>query len=424
MRVVIIGSGLMGVSTAYFLARQGHHVTVLERREQAGMETSFANSGMVTPSQADPWNSPASFTQILSLLTRRDSPLSFRAGSLFSMAGWAVSFALNSTPSRFRSSLQKNALLANYSLGVFETIRAETALAYDFGDYGTLKLYRREKTFRKAVGLSRAMASMGVRLEILDARGVIEREPALAAIGSDICGGVYYPDDEAGDAHKFCRELAGRAAAMGCEFRFNTEVLDIRGGGGGIDTIITSAGPIDADAYVLAAGCYSAELGRKLGLSIPVQPIKGYSITIPLNGWRNGPRMPVIDDARHIAVSPLGGRLRTAGMAEFAGIDTRVRDDRIRSLVAFLDEIYPEFKGFRQASETVPWAGLRPYCCDGVPLIGPTPIANLYLNTGQGHLGWSLSAGSGKLLADHLSGRDTEIPIQPYFLDRFRVPSN
>lgn len=419
MRIVIIGSGLMGVSTAYFLVRNGHEVTVLDRRDSAGMETSFANSGMVTPSQADPWNSPASVAGLFTFLFRKDSPLVFRPSTMFSLIGWALVFLRNSTPTRFRTSLEKNAALANYSLEIFRDIRREAGISYDYRDNGTLKFYRNSKSFDKAVKVNQSLASMGVNLEILDPGGVIEREPALQGIGNRIRGGVYYPDDESGDAHKFCRELAGEAEKLGCEFRFNTEVTGIRRTSNRIDTLSTNQGEFTADAYVVAAGCYSWPLGNKFGLSVPVRPIKGYSITMSLHGWENKPCMPVIDDSRHIAVAPLGDRLRVAGMAEFAGLDTSIRADRIARLAEFLDEIYPDFSRFRDDSLAVHWSGLRPYCRDGVPIIGPTAVSNLYLNTGQGHLGWSLSAGSGKLLADYISGNNTDIDIAPYNINRF-----
>ncbi|MEX2523650.1 MAG: D-amino acid dehydrogenase [Gammaproteobacteria bacterium] len=419
MRIVIIGSGLMGVTTAYFLARNGHQVTVLERRESAGMETSFANSGMVTPSQADPWNSPASLARLFSLLFRKDSPLVFSPSTVVSLIKWSLVFLRNSTPGRFHASLEKNAALANYSLGIFRSIRRETGISYDYSENGTLKLYRNERSFDKAVKMNQSLSSMGVNLEILDSGGVLEREPALHGIGGRISGGVYYPDDEAGDAHKFCRELAGEAEKLGCEFRYNTEVTGMRYTDHCINAVSTSRGEFTGDAYILAAGCFSVPLAKKLGISVPIRPIKGYSITMNLNGWEDGPAMPVIDDARHIAVTPLGDRIRVAGMAEFAGLDTSIRADRIRRLAGFLDEIYPDFSSFRDISRAGQWAGLRPYCWDGVPVIGPTAITNLYLNTGQGHLGWSLSAGSGKLLADYLSGEKMDIAIDPYRIDRF-----
>jgi len=289
---------------------------------------------------------------------------------------------------------------------------------------GTLKLYRDGKAFAKAVKVNQALGATGVHNEILDPGGVIEQEPALQGIADSVRGGVYYPDDEAGDAHKFCRAVALEAEKLGCEFQFNTEVLDIHQAGSRVDTVLTTRGEYTGDAFVLAAGSYTALLGKKSGISVPVRPIKGYSITMGRNGWENAPRIPVIDDVRHVAVIPLGDRIRVAGTAEFAGLDASVNMHRIRPLTGFLDEIYPDFRRFRDDSGAVLWAGLRPYCRDGVPIIGPTAVSNLYLNTGQGHLGWSLSAGSGKLLADYISGNKTDIDIAPYGINRFQKSDN
>jgi D-amino-acid dehydrogenase len=420
MRIIIIGSGLIGVTSAYFLARHGHAVTVLDRHEAAGMETSYANGGMVTPSQADPWNSPASLAKLISLLLDRDSPLLFRPAALLPLLGWALLFLRNSSPARYRASLRKNAVLANYSLEVFKQIQEDTGIAYDRLQRGTMKVYREAKAFRKARAVSQALTASGVNLEILDPAGVVVQEPALAAGSASISGGVYFPEDESGDAHKFCRALAAEAEKLGAEFRYNAGVTSFRRSRGAIEAVLTDAGELAADCYILAAGSESVGLAGQLGVPVPVRPIKGYSITMDMNGWRQGPGMPVIDDSRHIAITPLGRRLRVAGMAEFAGMDRSIRPDRIAQLQRQLDEIYPEFSHYRDDDSATVWAGLRPYCRDGVPLIGRTAVDNLYLNTGHGHLGWSLSAGSGKLLADYIHAGETDIDIELYRPQRFR----
>jgi len=419
VRVIVIGAGLLGVSTAYFLARTGHEVIVIERRGDAGMETSYANSGMVTPSQADPWNSPGTLKRLLGWLGNEASPFIVNPSVLPSMLGWGLSFLRNAGRNRFRASLLSNATLANYSLDTFSLIRSEADVCYDQLLNGTMKLYRDAEAFDKVAGVSDALREAGVRHEILDADGVTAREPALRDIAADISGGVYYPDDEAGDAHKFCVELRTLAQEKGAEFRFGTPVTDIRYSGARISSIITPGEVFTADACVVAAGSYSGRLCRLLGLKLPVRPIKGYSITLDRSGWSAGPAMPVIDDFRHVAITPLGMRIRAAGMAEFAGFDTDVDSRRIDVLLGILDEIYPGFTPVRDDSSGRSWAGLRPYCADGVPIIGPARYRNLYLNTGHGHLGWSLSAGSGRLLADIISGRETDIDPAPYRYARF-----
>ena len=419
MRIVIIGAGLLGASTAYFLTRAGHQVTVLERRDGAGMETSFANSGMVTPSQADPWNSPGTLRRLLARLGSEASPFILNPSVLPSLLGWGVAFLRNSGHTRFRSSLEKNVVLANYSLGTFGLLRRETDIFYDQLLLGTLKVYREDAAFASAVTVSDVLHTLGVNHEILDVDGVVAREPALADIAGQIRGGVYYPDDEAGDAHKFCRELTVLARHGGADFRFGTEVRDIRHAGGRIGAVVTPGQVYTGDAYVLAAGSYSVLLGRMLGLKLPIRPVKGYSITLNRDGWGGGPSMPLIDDSRHVAVTPLGRRIRVAGMAEFAGYNTAIDSSRIDRLLQVLEDIYPAFTGFMNSATAQYWAGLRPYCCDGVPIIGRASHSNLYLNTGHGHLGWSMSVGSGRILADIISGRDTGIDATPYSYDRF-----
>lgn len=419
MRVIVVGAGLLGVSTAYFLARSGHEVTILERRGDAGMETSYANSGMVTPSQADPWNSPGTLKRLLGWLGNEASPFIVNPSVIPSMLGWGLSFLRNAGRERFRASLARNATLANYSLDTFRLIRSESQVHYDQILNGTMKLYRNAEAFDKAAAVSDTLREAGVRHEILDAEGVTAREPALRNIAAEISGGVYYPDDEAGDAHKFCSELRVRAEEKGAEFRFAAPVTDIRHSGGRISSVITPGRVFTADACVIAAGSYSVGLCRLLGLKLPVTPVKGYSVTLARGGWADGPAMPVIDDFRHVAVTPLGTRIRAAGMAEFAGFDTDVDSRRTDVLLGILDEIYPGFAAVRDMGSIRRWAGLRPYCVDGVPVIGPARYRNLYLNTGHGHLGWSMSAGSGRLLADIISGRETDIDAAPYRFARF-----
>lgn len=419
MRIIVIGAGLLGVSSAYFLARAGHEVTVLDRRERVGMETSFANSGMITPSQADPWNSPGTIKRLLALLGDANSPFTLKPSVLPSLLGWGLAFLRNSGRKRFHASLVNNAVLANYSLDTFRFIRRESDIRYDQLLNGTMKLYRDAGAFDKASAVSDVLREAGVKHEILDPAGVIEREPALSDIAADVSGGVYYPDDEAGDAHKFCTGLSALAEPLGVDFRFNTAVTDIRHAGDRIGSVVTAGEVFTADAYVLAAGSYSVQLGRLLDLKLPIRPVKGYSITLDRGGWTGAPAMPVIDDFRHVAITPLGERMRVAGMAEFAGYNTAIENERIRRLSAILDEIYPAYTSYRNNEGARCWAGLRPYCCDGIPIIGRAGYSNLFLNTGHGHLGWSMSAGSGRLLADIVSGRDTDIDPAPYRYERF-----
>lgn len=417
MRIAVIGAGLIGVSTAYFLGRAGHGVVVLDRREGPGLETSFANGGMITPSQADPWNAPGIAGKLLRWIGREDAPVLLRTRSLLPMLRWGLAFLRNSSPRRFRANLLKNVRLARYSLEVLRGLRRETALQYDEAANGTMKFYRDARSLRESEWLTRELADAGVRCERLDARGVIEREPALEAIAPDIAGGLFFPDDESGDAYKYCVSVARLAAGAGVEFRYGVAVEAIRSAGDRVDAIVTPAGEIRADCYVLAAGGCSTLLGRTAGVGIPVEPVKGYSLTLDMGDWSRAPVIPLVDDDLHVAATPLAGRLRVAGTAEFAGHDLDVTQHRIRPLLKFVSRLFPRER--IDEAQTRRWAGLRPYSCDGVPILGATRLRNLFLNTGHGHLGWSMAAGSGKLVADLIGGAAEELPSSPYGLERF-----
>lgn len=419
MRIAIIGAGLIGVSTAYFLGRAGHSVVVLERREGPGLETSFANGGMITPSQADPWNAPGIAGKLLRWIGREDAPVLVRARSVPPLLGWGLAFLRNSSHERFKINFANNARLARYSLEVLRQLRRDTDLRYDSAAVGTMKFYRDPRSLRESAWLTRELEGAGIRFESLDATGVIAREPALEPIAGDIAGGMYFPDDESGDAHKYCAGLAQLAANGEVEFRYGTPVQSIDCVSGRVAALTTPAGAVRADRFVLAAGSYSTALARTAGFSIPVQPVKGYSLTLDIGGWDPVPRTPLVDDDLHVAATPLAGRLRVAGTAEFAGFDLELRKERLRPMLGFVSRLFPRQAARINESRVQAWAGLRPYACDGVPVLGPSPLANLFLNTGHGHLGWSMAAGSGKLVADLICDRRPDLDAAPYRLDRF-----
>jgi len=417
MRIAIIGAGLIGVSTAYFLGKSGHTVVVLDRREGPGLETSFANGGMITPSQADPWNAPGIALKLLRWLGREDAPVLLRARSLPSMLRWGLAFLRNSSRPRFRANLRKNVRLAAYSLDVLRGLRRDAGLHYDEAANGTMKFFRDPRSLRESQWLTRELRDAGVSCEVLDAAGVIAREPALEAVAAEVAGGLFFPDDESGDAHAYCGNLARLAAGAGVEFRYGVGVETIRTGGARIEVVSTSAGEVHADCWVMAAGSYSPQLARLAGIGIPVQPVKGYSLTLDLAGWHRPPVVPLVDDDLHVAATPLAGRLRIAGTAEFTGHDLNLKPERTRPLLQFASKLFP-----RERIDTARaqyWTGLRPYSCDGVPILGATRLENLFLNTGHGHLGWSMAAGSGKLLADLISGAVPALELASYGLDRF-----
>jgi len=419
MKIIVIGAGLMGASSAYFLSILGHEVVVLERQPGPGIETSFANAGMLTPSQAAPWNQPGMLGNLLHYIGREDSPILVRPGTLFSLLGWGSRFILNSSLGRFRRNLHKNATLARYSLGLLQDFRDRYAVHYDATAQGTLKFFIKQRDFEHEAGFNDLYREAGIDFRLLDAKSAVQVEPALADISTRIVAAMHYPRDESGDAHLFCKALAEQALAAGTVFHYGVKIRGFERCADRITLVATDHDSYPADAFVLAAGSYSPLLARSAGLRLPIRPVKGYSLTFNLNGWDKGPCMPLVDESAHTAITPLGKRLRVAGTAEFNGYNTDLRPGRIENMARILRNTCPGFIPFMDLESALPWAGLRPYSCDGVPLLGPTPLANLFLNTGHGHLGWSMCMGSGKLVADLISATPTDIDLSPYHLARF-----
>lgn len=414
MRVVVVGSGLQGVASAYFLAAEGCEVTVLEREAAVAQGTSHANAGMLTPSMADPWNAPGILRHLLGWLGREDAPFLLRPAALPSMAGWGLAFLRNARPARYRANMERNLRLASYSLVVLRELRARLALQYAQRTAGTIKVFRDARAFDAAVARSDVLARLGLDVRPLSPDGAVQVEPALAPVRERLVGGIYCPTDESGDARAFTEALAAHAQQAGARFRFGEAVRGFAPAGGRIGAALTASGRHVADAFVLAAGCWSPQLLAPLGVALRVRPVKGYSITVPTAGWAGAPSMPVIDDALHTAATPLGDRLRVAGTAEIAGYDRSLTPARIDNLFGLLLGLFPDYAPRLDRARAQPWAGLRPVSADGVPLIGRTRYDNLFLNAGHGHLGWTLAAGSARLLADLLLGRAPELDPRPY----------
>lgn len=420
MRIIIIGAGLPGITSAGLLAQAGHEVIVLDRREGPALETSFANGGMLTPSQAAPWNSPGILWQVLKWSGREESPFLLKPSQLPALIGWGSAFLRHSRADRYLANQILNASLARYSLEVLRALRRDHDLHYDESTRGTMKIYRTLASLEVAVQGLRVPGMEQIAYQLLDRRQVVALEPALEQVSATLAGGLYFPDDEAGDAHLFCRGMARLAGQAGASFVYNAGVDALIASGDRIRCVRTRDGELEADLYILAAGAYSPVLARGLGLHLPIYPVKGYSLTIDTTACRGAvPGLPIIDELRHVAVTPLGARLRVAGKAELAGYDTAIDSRRTDLLLKFFRQIYPQAGAGIDANATQPWAGLRPYTCDGVPIIGPCRVENLLLNTGHGHLGWTFAAGSARLLADHIAGNATALDLTPYLLSRF-----
>ncbi len=419
MKVIVIGSGLLGVSTAWALKERGADVTVLDRAEGPARETSFANGALLTPSMADPWNSPGVFWKLLRWLGREDSPMLLRPRALPSLIGWGLQFIRYSNPRHYRNNTLNNARLALYSLQSLQELRSGTRIEYAGATLGTLRLFRHGTELENALEMVDWLGQHGVRSRTLDRAATIAMEPALAPIGQELAGAIYYPDDEHGDALRFCEGLAREAQARGVRFCYGATVAGLRREGARITSVAGNSQSWEADAVVLAAGSYSPKLVESVGIKVPIQPVKGYSITVPMDGAQPAPRIPILDDELHAVAVPLADRMRVAGTAEFTGFDRTVTPARIENLRYLLARTYPSIAQTATPERTSSWAGLRPMSCDGVPIIGRTACENLFLNTGHGPLGWTMAVGSGRALADLMVGRTPEIDLAPYSLHRF-----
>lgn len=406
MRVLVLGSGVVGVTSAWYLARAGHEVTVLDRQPAPGMETSFANAGQVSPGYSAPWAAPGIPVKALKWLLMRHRPLVLWPRLDGGLYRWLARMLANCSGSAYALNKGRMLRLAEYSRDCLRALRAETGIAYDQRMRGTLQLFRTQKQLDAVAGDTRVLDAFGVPYEVLDPAGCIAAEPALGLVPGRFVGGLRLPGDETGDAHLFTQRLAGLAAAAGVTFRHGVTIRALRAEAGRVSGVVTDRGEVAADAYVVALGSYSPALLRPIGVSVPVYPVKGYSLTLPVTEKAAAPVSTVMDETYKVAITRLGDRIRVGGTAELAGFSLRLRRPRRETLEHSLRDLFPRGGDLVQASF---WTGLRPMTPDGTPVVGSTRYANLFLNTGHGTLGWTHACGSGKALADIVSGRVPEV---------------
>ena len=419
MRVVVIGAGLLGLSTAYALQQDGHTVSVVDAADGPARGTSLANAGMLSPSLTDPWNSPGVFLNMLRWIGREEAPFLLRPGAVPSLLDWGTRFFWQSRRKAFLKNWAATLELGLYSMKVQEEWVKAGDFSFDAGRAGILKIFRNESELEEGLMRLEFLAQKKVEARSLDIQETLELEPSLEAVAPQLTGAILHTIDGHGDAHLFCREIENTLRSAGTRFLYNTRAQGFSKEGSRVRALETDAGAMEADAFVLAAAGHSVELGRTAGLRLPIRPAKGYSITLDLDEDCEQPSRPVVDDSLHIALTPLGKRLRVAGTAEFTGFDETLTPGRIRNLTDLLGQIYPRCAARAQMKTVSPWCGFRPMSPDGAPLLGRTPLSNLFLNTGHGHLGWTLCAGSGRAVADLISGRAPEIPLEGFSMDRF-----
>lgn len=412
MHVVVLGAGVVGVTGAWYLAKAGHRVTVVERRDQAALETSYANGGQVSISHAEPWANPGAPATLLKWLGREDAPLLFRLRADRQQWLWGARFLLECLPWRTDRNARAIAALARLSGANLKTLRAETGIAYDSLSRGILHIYTTPREWAVARTKLPALRAMGLQVEEKSADQCRVLEPALAEGRTPLAGGIHCPDDESGDARKFTQALAVLARSAGVTFRFDTQVQGLETMDGRVTGVrVTGPGAhperIDAEAFVVSLGSYSPGLLRPLHENLPIYPVKGYSVTLPVGPQHVAPTVSLTDEAYKLVFSRLGDRLRVAGTAELTGYDTGINLRRCEAILERVFRLFPR-AGDRERVEL--WAGLRPATPGNVPVIGRSRRhANLYLNTGHGTLGWTLSCGSAQVLTDLMAGRPPQI---------------
>ncbi|TPI55574.1 MULTISPECIES: D-amino acid dehydrogenase [unclassified Mesorhizobium] len=416
MKIMVLGSGVIGVTTAYYLAEAGHEVTVIDRQKGPGLETSFANAGEISPGYASPWAGPGIPLKAIKWLLMKHGPLVVRPAFDPHMWTWLVKMLRNCTAERYAVNKSRMVPLAEYSRDTLKALREATGIAYDERTQGTLQLFRTQKQLDGTSGDVEVLKRYGVPYEVLDQDGCIAAEPALAAVREKFVGGLRLPGDETGDCKMFTDRLAELCVARGVKFEYDTTIWRVIRSRNRVNNMSTSKGWLTADAYVMALGSYSSDFMRRMKRPIPVYPVKGYSITVPIKDAAAAPVSTVMDETYKVAITRLGDRIRVGGTAEISGFDLRLHESRRRTLEHSVGDLFPGAGAMREATF---WCGLRPMTPDGPPLIGRTELSNLYLNTGHGTLGWTMACGSAKVLADIISNKVPDIDARALAQERY-----
>ncbi len=416
MKVAVLGSGVVGVTTAYYLAKAGHEVTVVDRQPGPALETSFANAGEISPGYASPWAAPGIPMKAIKWLMMRHAPLILRPAFDADTLGWLFAMLGNCTQTRYAVNKARMVRVAEYSRERLIDLRAELGLDYDQRMQGTLQLFRTQAQMDGIGKDVEVLRGIGVPFEVLDKAGAVRAEPGLAGADDDFVGGLRLPLDETGDCFKFTGALTERAKALGVDFQFENAVAAIEHDGRAVTGVRTARGLVTADRYVVALGSFSPKLVRPLGLRLPVYPVKGYSITAPIVDADRAPVSTLLDETYKVAITRLGDRIRVGGMAEISGYNNNLPLARRATLERSVGSLFPGAGDLKAASF---WSGLRPMTPDSTPVIGGTPLPNLFLNTGHGTLGWTMACGSGQLTADLVSDREPAIRADDLSIARY-----
>ena len=417
MKVLVLGGGVIGVASAYYLAKAGHEVELVDRQSGPALETSFANAGEVSPGYSAPWAGPGVPLKAIKWMLMQHSPLVIWPMLDPAMWRWGAMMLANCTERAYALNKSRMVPIAEYSRDCLKALRADTGIGYDDRAQGTLQLFRTQKQLDGIGGDVAVLKQYGVPFEVLDREGFCKVEPALGLTQHKFVGALRLPGDETGDCFKFSNKLAEMAAGLSVQFRWNTRIESLQVVGTGITGVHTDAGLLKADRVVLALGSHSPQLLAPVGIRIPVYPVKGYSITVPITDAQYAPESTIMDETHKVAVTRLGDRIRVGGTAELAGYSLNLREPRRATLDHVVTDLFPKGGDITKATF---WCGLRPMTPDGTPIIGPTPVKNLLLATGHGTLGWTMACGTGRVIADMVSGRTTDIDVSGLAMSRYR----
>ncbi|QQX85171.1 D-amino acid dehydrogenase [Cupriavidus necator] len=423
MRVLVLGSGVIGVTSAWYLAKAGHEVTIVDREAGPALGTSFANAGQISPGYASPWAAPGVPLKAIKWMFQKHAPLSIRPdGTLFQLQ-WMWQMLLNCSAGRYAVNKERMVRLAEYSRDCIRALRAETGIAYEGRQQGTLQVFRTEEQLQGAAKDIAVLEEAGVPYQLLSREELAASEPALAAVRHKLAGGLRLPNDETGDCQLFTQHLADMAKAIGVKFLYNRSIDSLMTQGDAVTGAVVNGEPMAADLVVVALGSWSTQLVKPFlsGMSnLPVYPLKGFSITVPMTDASRSPVSTVLDETYKVAITRFEDRIRVGGMAQIVGYDRSLDPAKRRTLEHVVTDLFP---GAGDVSQATFWTGLRPMTPDGTPIVGPTQVRGLWLNTGHGTLGWTMACGSGKLLSDLVSGKSPAIRADDLSVGRYLKPA-
>ena len=417
MKVMVLGSGVVGLTSAWYLAQAGHEVTVLDRQPRSAEETSFANAGQISYGYSSPLSGPGVPVKAMKWMTQKHSPLIMRPGVSPDLYAWTMKFLSNCTQARYKINKSRMLRIANYSRECLIDLRNTTNIEYEGRQKGTLQVFRNMAQIDAVQKDMKILADSNTKFTLLNTQECLLKEPGLQPVQDKIVGGLHLPDDETGDCFKFCQQLTEMASKAGVRFKFNVQINKLLKDGDKIVGVRTSEGDLTADAYVVSMGSHSLEVLKPLGINVPIYPVKGYSLTLPVTDPEYAPISTVMDETYKVAITRFSDRIRVAGTAELAGFNLNLSEKRKSTIAMVINDLFPKAGDLSKAEY---WTGLRPMTPDGTPIIGKTSVSNLFINAGHGTLGWTMACGSGRLISDIVSGRTPDIDTDGLDVSRYQ----